>query len=1248
MDSKGFFRMSKTEVDRSEHLMGTLQSSLEDGALPPPSNHSTRKQHNHRHTYQHSTKLFKMNKICYIQVLEAEEVVVRGHTGPPKCAVKINYNGSSTYRKSTSFKTGSTHWAEIFQFSVDNIRNDYISVSLREKGNHVVNSDWIGELTIRPLHYDDGEVHRRWYRLGDAKYKQHRKGGKGVLLLKIHVCSRDDKPFYKPPVEKELSYAEWIDWSEGKRAAGTAYPTGLGLPEEDYPSRSGLPYNSTTTVYNSQDSRSRSGSIQEMDNKMVQNDISRGRSKSTPQPFYDETPREKGRAPQTFFDDAPREKGMAPQTFFDEVPREKGRAMQKELSPPPKSYTPEMMRDLAQIFATVNLLEKPTEQNRQTTNTNPFLISSSQPSLSGSLYAEGFEQSIGEEIEDVSVDGSYDSPVPSPICIYTTESVPSKTVVFKDITEDEPGAAFEPVLKPFNVPVNYVEYWNDLDGVAIPISSATASVERPTGSQFIDDFLHDSNIISARENADPMSLADHSFFDQSLSESTKDLYLSDSTDSTYVPEGSTDEGAYSSEVIVEEDEETNEREDKSSSTVKDKLSSGKYKRDIRRLSSISKKKLRDWNEEYQHYYTQFVTALQRGESHMITVMKEGSVLHGLHSVAQEFADTASIYAKIIISESELPVEEKTIQPIDIGGIAGGTKYRVQNILFKFAFDTIIVDEPRLWMYGGHRADHRAAMKAAKNELKGLEMHSSRYVEGLHYPLMTIVDYKGYRLIAMPVLPIDKGTICYGSDDGGMHVHNSDEELREKMELAGKRSNLCGHVTGVTHPEVIYGPGDIEGHRGHDGRLYVVDFGRVLPPEYPKLRLHPNNRSIFSELIRPELVLSSQVPLCSDAFSKWNRDASEDIRRKLNQDVAKVSTCVREERAESILSRCYIQLSEFENLNDHPFTDERQIQMDRFTIMMHSRGLNLRHLGVLYGKCKYDAVKRSIMSVAVARCAKSELREIMRAKMKEVQTPTDEPFKQLIVKFLNQLSGRSKSSRTYWRRDLCRQLHMWFQFSLTRDQVSTFELDEMANVRLVINTIVRLCHINLTAEAYDRIRQPSPGGFSFRFVTADIRSVDVKSRHRSDIYFSGGAKALHEVKVMAERAILKKDVKHVDVDGCLRLLHLASKHMMSAIEANPTCPLYPVVLSHVYLDKARLCGTLSEIEYQWVFILIERSLSVWKDFPPARLLQIRMLEFYAKECGRQGREKKQRMIIEEVERKKKQIQQQQPWKLGFDI
>lgn len=63
------------------------------------------------------------------------------------------------------------------------------------------------------------------------------------------------------------------------------------------------------------------------------------------------------------------------------------------------------------------------------------------------------------------------------------------------------------------------------------------------------------------------------------------------------------------------------------------------------------------------------------------------------------------YGQIICSERYLPDHKKTIKPTSIGGIAGGEKFIVRDILFKFATDDH-------GLYGGE--EH--AIKAAAHEL----------------------------------------------------------------------------------------------------------------------------------------------------------------------------------------------------------------------------------------------------------------------------------------------------------------------------------------------------------------------------------------------------------------------------------------------------------------------------------------------------------------------------------------------------
>lgn len=49
-----------------------------------------------------------------------------------------------------------------------------------------------------------------------------------------------------------------------------------------------------------------------------------------------------------------------------------------------------------------------------------------------------------------------------------------------------------------------------------------------------------------------------------------------------------------------------------------------------------------------------------------------------------------------------------------------------------------------------------------HELKGAISYLNCGVMGLNVPLMCLVDYRGHRLIAMSVLPIDDNTIIYGT------------------------------------------------------------------------------------------------------------------------------------------------------------------------------------------------------------------------------------------------------------------------------------------------------------------------------------------------------------------------------------------------------------------------------------------------------------------------------------------------------
>lgn len=107
---------------------------------------------------------------------------------------------------------------------------------------------------------------------------------------------------------------------------------------------------------------------------------------------------------------------------------------------------------------------------------------------------------------------------------------------------------------------------------------------------------------------------------------------------------------------------------------------------------------------------------------------------------------------MILEEINVPIHKKTIRAISAGGVAGGTKFFDNNILFKFPNDPkIIAGSHSLHLYGGAEPDLERAAKAASNDLKGANALSNCWWNA-YCPMaimpQILVDFVGYRLIAM--------------------------------------------------------------------------------------------------------------------------------------------------------------------------------------------------------------------------------------------------------------------------------------------------------------------------------------------------------------------------------------------------------------------------------------------------------------------------------------------------------------------
>jgi hypothetical protein len=155
------------------------------------------------------------------------------------------------------------------------------------------------------------------------------------------------------------------------------------------------------------------------------------------------------------------------------------------------------------------------------------------------------------------------------------------------------------------------------------------------------------------------------------------------------------------------------------------------------------------------------------------------------------------------------VASKTIKARNVGGIAGGEKFIHEGIFYKFASD-----EHNLYK------DIERAMKTSLHELKGLtalvdwELKTVG-LSAVKFPLIVLIDYRGYRLAATSILPLGSSTLVIGSGDGGATIHTAQKGVgagRASTARLGEYIQQWGKYLNIKEHEMISGGNSL--HRHH--------------------------------------------------------------------------------------------------------------------------------------------------------------------------------------------------------------------------------------------------------------------------------------------------------------------------------------------------------------------------------------------------------------------------------------------------
>lgn len=548
----------------------------------------------------------------------------------------------------------------------------------------------------------------------------------------------------------------------------------------------------------------------------------------------------------------------------------------------------------------------------------------------------------------------------------------------------------------------------------------------------------------------------------------------------------------------------------------------------------------DWNEQFQ-------TLLDLAEdTPEAKLFKYSSLSH----VAKDFTYAAELCARVIINELNVPVPLKTIKPLQSQhGTAGGTKFQSCSILFKLATD-------HHNLYGGIRP----AQKACGHELKSMAAYFDCRIPGLHVPLSCLIDYRGHRMLALSILPIDRQTLRYGSDDGGRTVHDDQPLLAKKLREAAALLNLAPHLAGVYEQKFLYSACDVEGHQGRDGRNYIVDFARGFPPETPRVPL-PNTPqaqryrgSHLYRLLRPELVKKAPSgPLSPDAFSGFGGGI-----QKYNRDVQLATNY--------LISQVIPQFAR--EMDQSPLLSHPPELLERLSQLLHRAGINVRYMGAVRHRSSNGRFRSILVLEMMARTMKRRIWEGFRQVQLLQALPSEEPYRRFAVETFNRMLAPEDPE--FWG-DLKRDIVDYFGNPALESWEQRAEYDLRANcdsgMGILARRVAALTGIRISDDALVELDQAA----AFQFVDADIERVDTR------------IKSMNVVEISSAVALSMQAASSTERDRLFKLCYRKFEAAANASPSNITTSRYwaAALLAHAqglaHTNASRACALLAEAD-----------------------------------------------------------------------
>lgn len=535
----------------------------------------------------------------------------------------------------------------------------------------------------------------------------------------------------------------------------------------------------------------------------------------------------------------------------------------------------------------------------------------------------------------------------------------------------------------------------------------------------------------------------------------------------------------------------------------------------------------------------------------------------LSQLSEDFMLQVRQHGRTIISEMYLPVEERTIKPIELKGVAGGTKFVHQGILFKCAVDKQKSNGSNDYIYGGQAGpSFEDAQEACGHELKGAINYYRFRRLGVVVPIQATVDFWGYKLSAMPFIRLAKQSLIYGSDDGGATIHADEAAFNLVMKKVATQLHLATHTVGGVRLDAA---GDIEGHLGENGRVYLLDLARTFPPEHPLACKHLERppQSVFFCFLRPEFLQllkeRGYAALSPDSLTGWG--ASDPEHRTHAKNLFNATKFLFDDV-----------IPHFAAARDGLHPHDKNVIGLRCQAAFHSAGINVRHAGLVRTYFNCPRARKALLLEMVSRVLKNILRRWFRLTAR-CHPNSEYKMREVLLLFLNLVSNPGPKSDEFWGEHVTVELLQKFgEIALEPEEredlysavqaeviqedddipqrqsslISTFSFfGAGAEVRAqqasgssiseIIVYVAEMTGVHFSPNCLNELSRSS----TFEFCGADVSGMEPRTKHMSIVNFADAQLLAHQAK-LGEHSI----------DVCLRLLHLACGHFQHALQSDP--------------------------------------------------------------------------------------------------